>query len=108
MKTFHRVVVVFAVLLCASSLGDGSLDKSACTFNGFKLYGRIQVVDVFPDVKVQKVTVFADLKVQKVDVFPDACGKWQLVDVFPDTKVQFVDVFPDVKVQYVDVFPGVD
>jgi hypothetical protein len=77
-----------------------------CTFNGIKLYGKVQVVDAFPDIKVQVVDAFPDLKVQVVDVFPDECGKWQFVDVFPDFKVQFVDAFPDIKIQYVDVFPG--
>lgn len=91
-----RFAVLLAVLVCLPSRGDGGFNKKACSFNGHKLYGRIQVVDVFPDVKVQKVDVFPDVRVQKVDVFPDACGKWQLVDVFPDVKVQYVDVFPGV------------
>lgn len=82
------------------------IDYSACTFKGFKLYGKIQVVDAFPDIKVQVVDAFPDLKVKEVDAFPDDCGKWQMVDAFPDTKIQFVDAFPDVKIQYVDAFPG--
>jgi hypothetical protein len=90
----------------AFSAWAASFDKAACSFKGHRLYGKIQVVTAFPDVKVQLVTAFPDLKVQKVNVFPDSCGKWQLVDVFPDTKVQFVTAFPDVKIQYVTVFPG--
>jgi hypothetical protein len=77
-----------------------------CTFNGKKLYGKIQVVTSFPDIKVQKVTSFPDLKVQEVTSFPDACGKWQFVTSFPDLKVQFVESFPDIKVQFVTSFPG--
>lgn len=82
------------------------IDYSSCTFYGFKLYGNIQVVDAFPNVKVQIVDAFPDLKVKEVDAFPDECGKWKFVNAFPDTKIQFVDAFPDVKIQYVDAFPG--
>jgi hypothetical protein len=90
----------------ATSAWAGGVNKSNCTFNGHKLYGKIQVVTAFPDVKVQVVTAFPDVKVQKVTAFPDSCGKWQMVTAFPDTKVQFVDAFPDVKIQYVTAFPG--
>jgi hypothetical protein len=79
---------------------------SDCTFNGFNLYGKVQVVDAFPDIKVQVVDAFPDIKVQKVTAFPEECGKWQFVDAFPDFKIQFVDAFPDIKVQFVDAFPG--
>jgi hypothetical protein len=102
---FHGALLAVAVFL-VSFKPAASFDCSSCSINGHKLYGKIQIVDVFPDVKVQIVDVFPDLKVQEVDVFPDACGKWQYVDVFPDVKIQLVDVFPDVKVQIVDVFPG--
>jgi hypothetical protein len=89
-----------------SSSRIAAFDKGSCRFNGKQLWGKIQVVTAFPDVKVQVVTAFPDVKVQKVTAFPDKCGKWQLVDAFPDTKVQFVTAFPDVKIQYVDAFPG--
>lgn len=79
---------------------------SDCTYKGFKLYGKVQIVDAFPDVKVQIVDAFPDLKVQVVSSFPDDCGEWQFVDAFPDVKVQIVDAFPDVKIQYVSSFPG--
>ena len=79
---------------------------AGCTYKGKKLYGKVQVVDFFPDIKVQVVNFFPDLKVQRVDFFPTSCGKWQFVDFFPDIKVQFVDFFPDIKVQFVDFFPG--
>ena len=95
------------LLLGGAALADGKFTKSDCTFNGKKIYGKIQEVTSFPDVKVQVVTAFPDVKVQKVNAFPDKCGKWQMVTAFPDTKVQFVTAFPDVKVQYVDAFPGV-
>ena len=71
-----------------------------------QLYGKIQFVTSFPDVKVQVVTSFPDIKVQRVQSFADAPGKWQEVTSFPDYKVQIVNSFPDYKIQYVNSFPG--
>ncbi|MBL8916074.1 MAG: hypothetical protein JNM17_35570 [Archangium sp.] len=100
--------VSLAVVLGVAGSADakGGFNKGSCTFNGKKLYGKIQEVSSFPDVKVQVVSSFPDVKVQKVSSFPDSCGKWQMVTSFPDTKVQFVTSFPDVKIQYVSSFPG--
>ena len=111
MKKAKTALMISAVLVAGlgfavTAQAGGSFNKGSCTFNGKKLYGKIQVVTAFPDVKVQVVTAFPDVKVQTVTAFPDKCGKWQLVDAFPDTKVQFVTAFPDVKIQYVDAFPG--
>ena len=64
----------------------GGLNKKACTYNNISLYGKVQIVDTFPD----------------------KCGKWQFVTAFPDFKVQFVDSFPDITIQYVTAFPGVN
>ncbi len=106
------VTKTFAALLLSllsgmlSSVLAADIDKAACTFKGKKLYGKIQIVTSFPDIKVQEVTSFPDLKVEKVTSFPDKCGKWQMVTSFPDTKIQLVTSFPDVKVQYVTSFPG--
>lgn len=101
-KTYLSVIVALAITV---PLHTGTVSGD-CTFNGKRLYGKIQVVDYFPDIKVKVVTSFPDLKVQKVNVFPDSCGKWQMVTVFPDLKIKFVDHFPDIKIQYVDHFPG--
>jgi hypothetical protein len=95
-----------AGLVVARTARAGSVDHS-CMFKGKKLYGKVQIVSAFPDIKVQVVTAFPDLKVHMVNAFPDSCGKWQAVTAFPDIKVQFVEAFPDVKIQYVDAFPGV-
>ena len=64
------------------------------------VFGRIQIVDAFPDVRVKVVTAFPDLRVKRVDAFPDKPGRWQFVDSFPDFRVQFVDSFPDFTVQF--------
>jgi len=80
---------------------------AGCTLNGIKLYGKVQVVESFPDFKVQIVESFPDLNVQTVNAFPDVCGKWQFVESFPDFRVQFVTSFPDLRIRYVTAFPGV-
>lgn len=105
-SVLSAVIAVLGVVTSNPASAGGSFNKSSCTFNGKKLYGKIQIVTSFPDVKVQEVSSFPDVKVQKVSSFPDSCGKWQFVTSFPDTKVQFVSSFPDVKIQYVNSFPG--
>ncbi len=108
-----RKLIGFASVLTFVAVGGfshtafaGTFDKGSCSFNGKKIYGKIQEVTAFPDVKVQVVTAFPDVKVQKVSAFPDKCGMWQMVTAFPDTKVQFDTAFPDVKIEYVTAFPG--
>lgn len=101
---------VLALVLVALSMSSGgalAFDKQTCSAKGKRLWGKVQVVNSFPDLKVQVVNSFPDLKVQVVRSFPDKCGKWQMVNSFPDLKIQFVNSFPDVKIQYVNSFPGV-
>ena len=81
-------------------------DLDSCTFNGIDLYGDVEVVTSFPDVKVQIVTSFPDLNVQLVDSFPDSCGLWKIVTSLPDFKIEYVTSFPDIKIQMVNSFPG--
>jgi hypothetical protein len=85
---------------CAAKVGKD------CCWKGHKLYGKIKIVDSFPDIRVQVVDSFADLRVQRVDSFADRCGRRQFVDSFPDLKIKFVDSFPDIKIKFVDSFPG--
>lgn len=95
-----------AMLMVFSTSHAGAI-KDDCTFNGQKLYGKVQVVDSFPDFKVKVISSsFADLKVKTVSSFANDCGKWQFVDSFPDFKVQFVNSFPDFTIKFVDSFPG--
>lgn len=99
-----------AFTILASNAADTSsegFDKDACAFDGFPLYGNVQIVDSFPDVKVQVVESFADLHVEIVTSFPDKCGQWMLVDTFPDVKIQYVESFPDLKIKMVTSFPGI-
>jgi len=110
-KVLFFTLVFFLVYCNISSNSANSLTNDPeilddCTFNGFPLYGDVQVVDAFPDIKVQVVNAFPDLKVTVVEAFPDDCGEWKFVTAFPDVTIQFVDAFPDVKIQFVDAFPG--
>jgi hypothetical protein len=89
----------------SNSMGTGNI-AADCTFRGKKLYGKVKVVDSFPDVRVKAVRSFPDLKVKKVESFADTCGEWQMVDSFPDVKIQYVDSFPDIEIAWVDSFPG--
>lgn len=84
-----------------------AVDAASCSLNGITLYGKVQIVDSFPDLKVKRVTSFPDLKVQWVNSFPDRCGKWQEVTAFPDFTIQYVDSFPDLEIEEVTSFPGV-
>jgi hypothetical protein len=90
----------------SGSGGSRSRGLSGCTFNGKNLYGRVQIVDFFPDVTVSVASFFPDLRVQRVDMFANSCGRWQFVDMFPDFTIKFVDFFPDITIQFVDMFPG--
>ena len=88
------------------------IDKENCTYTNkdgktFNLYGKVKIVESFPDIKVQIVESFPDVKVKLVENFPDQCGKVKLVESFPDVKVQIVNSFPDIKVKIVENFPGV-
>ena len=61
------------------------IDPETCKYKDFKMYGKIEIVESFPDVKVQVVESFPDLKVKVVESFPDNCGEWEFVDNFPDS-----------------------
>ena len=84
----------------------GQVSNPASAIDVSKIYGKIQIVESFPDYKVQVVDSFPDLRVQVVNSFPDKSGKWQIVNSFPDFKIQIVESFPDFKIKYVSSFPG--
>ncbi len=113
LKTFYLTICLTALLSNVLFIAaDNSqinyliIDEDDCTCNGFKLYGKIQFVESFADIKVEVVESFPDLKVKIVNSFPDDCGEWQIVDSFPDLKVQIVESFADMKIKFVESFPG--
>lgn len=101
----HLASGVLIVLITGSSVPGEYRNSQPIELD--KIYGRIQIVDHFPDYKVKKVDHFPDIRVQFVDHFPDSPGKWKLVEHFPDFKIKWVDHFEDFKIKEVDHFPGV-
>ncbi|MFT3710940.1 MAG: hypothetical protein QM817_25215 [Archangium sp.] len=83
-----------------------ALDKVNCTWKGKKLYGKIEFVDSFPDLKIREVTALADLKVEMVSSLPSRCGEWQEVTSLPTLRVKKVTAFEDLEVEFVTAFPG--
>jgi len=87
-RLFSAFFAACALTHSAAASSDSDLNKSNCTFKGFPLYGDVQVVTSFPDIKVQIVESFADIHVQTVTSFADDCGLWKFVTSFPDVKIQ--------------------
>ena len=87
-----------------------TIDKKACTItkNGktYKLYGKIQFVENWGDIKIQIVENCPDMKIKFVDNWADGCGKFQVVDNWPELKVQIVNNWGDIKVKIVENWPG--
>ena len=97
--------VGLTLMFWGTTLAPAAAQLSSCTFKGIRLYGKVQIVDAFADLKVQVVNAFPDLKVKWVSAFPDACGKWQKVNALADFKIQLVDALPDIKIME-SSFPG--
>jgi hypothetical protein len=101
-------IILFALLSLSSfAQSEDGFDEEECSFNGIKLYGKIQFVESFPDLTIKVVESFPDLKVKIVDSFPNECGEWQIVDSFPDIKIKIVESFPDLEIKFVESFPGI-
>lgn len=101
------VLTVFVLIgVGLSQVQAASKIERACTFKDTPLYGKVKIVEHFPDFKVKIVEHFPDLKVRSVKHFADSCGKWQIVKYGEDFKVQYVEYFEDFKVQMVEYFPG--
>ncbi|MFH1358036.1 MAG: hypothetical protein ABII18_12995 [bacterium] len=93
------------LIICVQASAANPITED-CTFNGKKLYGKVKIVDNFPDIKVEVTKSFPDLKVKTKEHFASKCGEWIFVKNFADFKVKFVESFPDIKIQFVDNFPG--
>lgn len=98
-------IIVWGLSLITMLTVELSAGDKPCEKNGFKLYGKVQFVDSFPDLRIEYVSSFSDIDVELVSSFPSSCGKWEVVDSFPDFKVQVVTSFPDLKVRKVTAFP---
>ncbi|MDY6785448.1 MAG: hypothetical protein SW833_23340 [Cyanobacteriota bacterium] len=104
--TFLLFGIAIAIVFFPRPVG-AQLNPSSCSYRGTRLYGKVSIVEAFPDIKVQVVNSTQDLDVKFVESFPDECGEWQIVDIFPDIRVQFVNIFPDLKVRLVNSSPGI-
>ena len=102
-----KFIITFLLFTAICNISFASRVSSNCTFKGKPLYGKVQIVNSFPDFKVKRVNSFEDIKVKQVTSFPTTCGKWQFVNSFPDFKVQFVDSFEDFSIRYVNSFEGI-
>ena len=96
------------LLLLPPSINLTAEGNQFCSLNNVPLYGRVQFVSSFSDIKIQFVSAFPDIKVQFVDSFPRHCGQWERVDSFPDFKVQVVSSFPTLTIKQVESFPGMN
>jgi hypothetical protein len=105
-KIFELILITLTVSSFLIAQDNNKIDFENCTFNDFPLYGKVKIVESFPDIKVQIVDSFPDLKVKLVNSFPEDCGEWQIVESFPDVKIKIVDSFPDIKIKFVESFPG--
>ncbi len=104
---FVATVVALALVLPTSAAFAGGKVGKSCTYKGKQLWGKVKIVEHFPDITVKIVEHFPDLKVKQVEHFPDSCGKWKFVEHHPDIKVKFVAHHADIKIKYVEHFPGI-
>lgn len=104
-KSGLALAILLALFFVVQVAADEKIGPD-CSFDGKKLYGKVKIVESFPDFKIKVTDSFPDLKVKMVESFPDSCGKWEIVESFPDFTVKFVDSFPDFTIKYVESFPG--
>jgi hypothetical protein len=100
----------FLFLLCLLPLLGAQqpkpFDKSACTWKGKKLYGKVRIVDSLEDVRIRFVDSLEDFRVRIVDHYlQDRCGLWRYVDSLEDLRVRIVDSGEDLRVRLVDYDP---
>lgn len=63
-----------------------------------KVFGKICVVNAFPDYKVRVDNSAPDIRISVVHAAANMPGQWQFVSAFPDYTIQFVDAFEDFSV----------
>ncbi len=99
------IFTLITTLLLAAPAQAGEIGPG-CIWNGHQLWGKVQFVTSFPDVRVEINNAFPDLRVQRVTAFPDSCGKWE-VNQHWGLRVQIVQSFGDFRISFVNAFPGV-
>ena len=103
-----KIRLITLLLLCVFSMAFAQERRQIinCTFNGVRLYGRVQVVTHNADFRVRVVNSMPDLRVKRVNSLPNRCGMWQFVDSNPDFTIQFVENAPDFTIEFVESQPG--
>lgn len=91
----NSIILGLSILFLGILITQSSLVQARDKPHKCELYGKIQTVEAFPDVKVQVVEDFPDLRVQRAPDFANGPGKWRIVDSLADWKVQIVDAFSD-------------
>ncbi|MBN1339287.1 MAG: hypothetical protein JXA03_08185 [Bacteroidales bacterium] len=103
-----RLIFILIVLIALAKTGHSQdFDPYTCTFKGKELFGKIQRVTSFADLKVEVVDYNADLEVDTTSSWPSKCGQWKFVQHFPDLKVEFVKYGADLRIKYVNYGAGV-
>ena len=105
MKTLLFFLFIPAVLLFTGTAKP--IDKEHCSCEKIPLYGKVKVVDSYPDFEVKIVESYPDLEVKIVESNASGCGEWEFVESNPDFTVKFVESYPDFTIKYVESYPGV-
>lgn len=100
-------IAAFILIVCGLVPGGVASGERGEKPGPAQVFGKIEYVTSFPDVKVKVVKSFGDLRVQEVEAFADSPGEWEIVENFPDFKVEIVNAFEDFTIEYVNSFPGV-
>jgi hypothetical protein len=109
MKNFVSCCLLFFI----TSLSFAQINKEDCTFTKnsetFPLYGKVKVVEDYPDFTVKIVEDYPDMEVSIVNsTFADDCGEWKFVDYeHPDFTIKFVEDYPDITIHFTKGFPGI-
>jgi hypothetical protein len=99
-KNICKVLLIVSLYIYDENLNGQGIDVDNCTCKGLLLYGKVQIVDRSPDLRVEIVSGFSDIEVDTVTYTPSKCGEWKFVDRSPDIKVQYVSSGADLKIRF--------
>lgn len=111
MKKFLLSLALISASLI-SFAQDVTIDKEKCTITKYgktyPLYGKVQIVEDYPDFTVKITDDFYDLVIKETGNVQCECGEYRLSDDYPDIRIKIVDDYPDIRVRYAgwNEFPG--
>jgi hypothetical protein len=106
MILIYRLRLLILLFLPIAAFNQ-EIDIYTCTWKGINLYGKVQIVESNPDIRVEVVSVWPDILVDTTDYTPSRCGEWKFVKDWPDFKIQFVNSGADIKISFNNTWPGV-